>query len=252
MANSVNGGFHKTALEKLLSVLRQPLFSLPSQAAEKEKPGPLTRAVPAERNRPAGNRTVRPRLSGIPASRQSTAPERRNSAGLFTPLRGSEDFEKIIFVLRACDRYGNRDFNRVLHVERAVNGSRIVATDGRRMHVAEIKARISPGNYRPVATGNGVRLGAPLPGVQFPDWERVVPTDTVPCGSFRPGGKAEMNRMRDSFKKLSGETVNPKYLADLTKKIWTVYRRKEKHKALLLVEQGLVTGTYAVIMPLAV
>jgi hypothetical protein len=156
-------------------------------------------------------------------------------------------------VLRACDKNGIRDFTSVLHVESSKKGSVLVATDGKRMHVAEIRTRLRAGNYKPQVSRDEVRLGMPVPNVQFPKWERVVPKDIIICGSFNPSNipKRETDRIREFFKKLSGENVNPKYISDLTENPWVVYRQREKGKPLLLKEYGTAIKAYAVIMPLA-
>jgi hypothetical protein len=60
----------------------------------------------------------------------------------------------------------------------------------------------------------------------------------------------EIDRIDQTFTKLSGEKVNPKYLMDLRNKSWVIYCQKEKQKALILKEYG-AYETFAVIMPLA-
>ena len=93
----------------------------------------------------------------------------------------------------------------------------------------------------------------PVPGVNFPNWERVVPqnTDIRGCINIDNSVIDENSRACKSLAEMTGEKVNPKYLADLTKKTWVVRRQREKGKALLLKEHGAKTETYAVIMPLA-
>jgi len=202
----------------------------------------------AEPKRAASNRP-----SYRPAESLSTQPRRSTGAGVFNSIHNKEEFEKILFVLRARERCGGRGFAEVLHVERAESGSRLVATDGKRMHVTEINARVKPGDYKPIATKDVIRLGKPVSGVQFPNWKRAVPADTLQRGCINPDNTAagEGSPVYRSFVRQTGEKVNPKYLADLTEKPWAVYGQKEKGKAVLLKERGAKLETYAVIMPLA-
>jgi len=261
MTKTADNGFppnRQTVAEKVMAVLRQPLFTFSFQIATTGKSEPPIQVNQTERKRTEGKSQSRmaqakPPNPDKPKVKQNPATKGKSHAGLFTPLRNQEEFEKILFVLRACEMNGYREFAKVLRVERAGNGSRLIATDGRRLHVAEIKARIKPGYYNPVATKDEIRLGEPIQNAQFPDWERVVPNDAELKGCFHPVsfGRRDAKRMGDAFERLSGEKVNPKYLADLTKKPWMVYRRKEKGKVLLLKEYGAKTKAYAVIMPLA-
>lgn len=235
---------------KLVSVWRQPLFTFPLPVKKKPEPPATAKTVTPEKSK---LRPIPANIPHRPVTTRNALPKHKSAAGIFTPARNREEFEKILFVLRACDRYGGRGFTNVLHIERTKNGSRLVATDGKRMHVAEIKSRIKPGDYKPVATKDALRLGTPVPNAQFPNWERVVPTNIVRRGyiNLETATARDKNRIQNTFEQLTGERVNPNYLADLTKKPWAVYRQKENRKALLLKESGAIRETYAVIMPLA-
>ena len=248
----------QTVGEKLMSFLRQPLFnfqiSKPAKPTAKEKSEPPLAVKPVvHRKTPEPKRAASNKPSRRPTVTHNTLPRRNTAVGTFTSVRNKDEFEKILFVLRACDKCGGRTFTEVLHVERTENGSRLIATDGKRMHVAKIKTMIKPGDYKPVVTQDVIRMGKPLSGVQFPNWKRVVPVNTLHRGCINPGTAAvgEGNPVYRSFVRQTGEQVNPKYLEDLTKKPWTVYSQREKRKALLLKERGAKTETYAVIMPLA-
>ena len=252
----------RTVAEKVVAALRQPLltFAFPETKARKPEFPPHEKPVGHEKpmvrektGKEEAKGAAQPRPPDGTAGRRTAAAERDVAMGLLTPLRDPEGFEKILFVLRARERNGHREFAKVLRVERIRNGSRLVATDGRRLHVAEIRARIRPGDYKPVATKDVVRLGEPIGNTQFPDWERAVPKDAMVCGCFNMGTrvKGKTNHAHEAFEKATGEKVNPRYLADLTKNPWVVYRQKEKRKALLLEERGSRMRTYAVIMPLS-
>jgi len=261
MTKNADNGFapnRQTVAEKVLAVLRQPLFTFSFQIATTGKSEPPIQVNQTERKKTEWKKRdhaarAKPPNPDKPKVKQNPVAEGKSHAGLFTPLRNQEEYEKILFVLRAYETHGHREFAKILRVERMKNGSRLIATDGRRLHVAEIRAKIKPGDYKPLATKDEVRLGEPIQNAQFPDWERVVPNDAELKGCFHPVsfGRRDAKRMGDAFERLSREKVNPKYLADLTKKPWMVYRRKEKGKALLLKEYGTKMKAYAVIMPLA-
>jgi hypothetical protein len=184
----------------------------------------------------------------------------RTSSGVFTLIQNKDEFERVLFVLKATNKQSAREFTTVLHVEQTKTGSRLVATDGLRLHVAEIGTKIKSGNYKPVVSKDAIRLGTPVGDVQFPAWTRVIPAHAAKKGviSLEASGigKARsasmaMTRAYNSFVKQSGERVNPHFLEDLPKKQWVIYCQKEKRKPLVLKEDGAAMETYAVIMPSA-
>jgi hypothetical protein len=265
MTKSAKSDFHsggQSLGEKLISLLQQPLFTITFPTQVPVKPLVKQKTVPAVTTvkSVARRKTVQNRTRPIPVSvppchttTRNTIPTRAGHTEIFTPARNKEEFEKILFVLKACDKHGTAPFTKALHVEQTKTGSRLIASDGKRMHVAVIKARIKPGDYNPVITKDAVRLGKPVRDVHFPNWERVVPTDTVSRGCVNIVNAVINEKSPEyvSFVRLAGERVNPQYLADLTKKSWMMYCQKVKRKALLLKELGAKTETYAVIMPLA-
>jgi len=262
---SFANGFHsggQSIGEKFVSLWQKPLFTIsfpePAQVKPpvKQKTVPAaTAAKPAERKKTVQAQT-RPVPANVPrrhTATRNTIPVHAGHTEIFTPSRNKEEFEKILFVLRACDKHGSSPFTKALHVEQTKSGSRLIASDGKRMHVASIKTRVKPGDYNPAVTKDAIRLGKPIRDVHFPNWERVVPKDTLPCGNLNLSNTdiSEKSPAYDSFVRQAGEQVNPQYLADLTKKTWALYRQKVKRKALLLKEIGAKAETYAVIMPLA-
>jgi hypothetical protein len=54
----------------------------------------------------------------------------------------------------------------------------------------------------------------------------------------------------NSFVKQTGELINLRYLEDLTKTTWSVHCQGEKHRAIVLKQEGAKSDTFAVIMPL--
>jgi len=240
--------------EKIISVLQQPLFTFTFSLPELKKTEPQKEVKTDVPKMIMKKREYRPTSvnSKVKPSTPSSIPKRTIKSMVFTPNHNREDFGKIQFVLRACDRHSGRTFTEVLHIEPAKNGSRLISTDGKRLHVTEIKTRIKPGDYKPLVTKDLIKLGTPVPNVNFPNWERVVPVDVTKrgCINLVNARLNEIDRISNSFTKMSGEKVNPKYLSDLRNKSWVIYCQKEKQKALILKEYN-ASETFAVIMPLA-
>jgi len=161
---------------------------------------------------------------------------------------------------RASDKEVKSEFTKVLHVEQTRTGSRIVATDGKRMHVSEISAKIKSGNYKPEVTKDSVVFGKTLDAVSFPSWERVVPSGTRKRGTISLV-KSGMGRNEEQVRRLSeayrafirqtGAGINLRYLEDLPKKDWLVYSTGDTGTAIVLKEVGAEKESYAVFVPLA-
>jgi hypothetical protein len=245
---------------KLTAFIKQPLLTIQftkpipvKHSAEKrtqpvETKKTVSSSKPVKRSYPVSTHS-----SSRPVMHRNTSTSRKNTLYTFTPSRNKEEFEKILFVLRACDNSGDSTmFTNVLHVENIRNGARLVATDRKRMHVTDVSARIKPGNYKASVTKDRITLEKSGFCGDYPDWKSVVPKDAARCGCINLDNAAsgKTNIANSAFTKMSGEKINPDYLADLTKNVWAVYRQSEKRKAVLLKEYG-SRETYAVIMPMA-
>jgi hypothetical protein len=193
------------------------------------------------------------------------APARKNSGRappiVFSPQKNREEYERVRFILKACGKAGDDKtrFKTVLHVEQAQDGSRLVATDGQRLHIAVIETRIQNGEYRPVITRDTISLGEPVNGIPFPNWARVIPEKTRKRATldFEKTGmgkdKSETERLSRTYSvlvKKTGAMVNLRHLEDLTKTEWDVYCQAEPQKAILFKETGSKRETVAVIAPL--
>jgi hypothetical protein len=162
-------------------------------------------------------------------------------------LDNPKDFELMCFVCRAVAKTADNPYRTVLHVEQTRTGSRLVACDGLRMHVAEISKKIKSGDYKAYVTKDAVMLGEPLTGINFPKWLKGIPENTVKRGVINLE-KSGIGRDRNETEKLSialnafakqtGEAVNIRHLEDLTKREWVVYSQNEKHKAVVLKQKN--------------
>jgi hypothetical protein len=175
-----------------------------------------------------------------------------------------KDFELMCFVIRACAKTANNPYTAVLHVEQTRTGSRLVATDGLRLHVAEISKKIKSGDYKPHIAKDAISLGKPLEGVKFPAWAKAIPENTEKRGAINLANSGmgkdrketeKLSLAFNSFVKQTGEPVNLRYLEDLTKREWAIYCQDGKRKAIVLKEKSgsLDKGTkgpLAVILPI--
>ena len=93
-----------------------------------------------------------------------------------TRQQNYKDYERIMFCIKALGNENDPDFTHYLHVENGRNGSRLVATDGKRLHVSNLSIRIPAGNYQPEVKDYSIYLGS-AKEVAFPAWKNVVPED---------------------------------------------------------------------------
>ena len=151
------------------------------------------------------------------------------------------------FVVKACSKNGDESYKKVLHVEQSRKGSRLVASDGFRLHVAEITQKIKSGDYKPYATKDIITLGEPVPDVKFPAWSKAIPQDTKRLGviNLEKSGLGKDRKETEkltvalqSFSKQTGETINLRFLNDLTKKEWTVYSKGKGLNGIVLREKN--------------
>ena len=180
-------------------------------------------------------------------------------------LKNPKDFELMGFVIKAILKTAGVPFKTVLHVERSRTGSRLVACDGLRLHFAEISTKIKSGNYRPHVAKDVITLGEPIEGISFPSWAKSIPENVEKCGviNLKESG---LGRKRKETEKLSiafhtltketGETVNVRFLEDLTKREWAIYKQKGRRAIILRQTTGKIgesgnKGPVAVIMPIA-
>lgn len=153
----------------------------------------------------------------------------------------SSDFEKIKFVVlaRGNDKllYG-RPYSEVLHVEKDGEKLLILATDGRRMHVAILKNEIPEGNYIVTTSNAKMIILEEKDGIVYPEWKRVFPYYSEKWAEYEkfiddfdmPGKKDMVERslkLREFFMAYTG-CVNIEYLFDIEGNTFDVYRNIAK------------------------
>ncbi|GHU26880.1 hypothetical protein FACS1894172_02890 [Spirochaetia bacterium] len=176
-------------------------------------------------------------------------------------INNQDEFERILFVCKARSNEKGHPLLAVVHVERMRSGSRLIATDGKRLHVTEISKRITSGDYQPTVTKDAITFDKPIADINFPNWLRVIPeqTETVTKGTIdltgtgigkNPKLTAKLSVEFGSFVRKTGTVVNLRFIEDLTKTEWVIFTQKEKNKALVLKQKTDPDKTFAVIMPL--
>jgi hypothetical protein len=167
------------------------------------------------------------------------------------------DFERMAFAVKACSK--NKPGLNVLHVEQTKTGSRLVACDGIRLHVAEVSQNIKTGDYKVFMAKDVIGLAVSDMNFRYPNWMDVLPSKTTKRGfiDLENAGfvsdrdkTAKLTLAFNSFTRQTGETVNLRYLEDLLKKRWMVYSQSEKGKAVILRENDHEDKVFALIMPM--
>ncbi|MCD1655519.1 hypothetical protein K7J14_12520 [Treponema zuelzerae] len=169
------------------------------------------------------------------------------------------DYENALFVIKSISTDESRPFMCVVHAEETETGSRLVCTDGRRLHHAEIAQKIPTGEYKPLITKIAVYLKGPVDEGQFPNWQRVIPENGTDRGIINLektsiGRNLSQNAgFSIAFSQIiekTGEVVNIRYLEDLPKTEWKVLSSEEKNRPLVFKRQVSGREIVAVIMPM--
>jgi hypothetical protein len=169
------------------------------------------------------------------------------------------DLENVQFVLKATSEDRTHPYTGMVHVERTRSGSRLVCTDGRRLHVAEIAARIGEGEYLPVVTRTSVILKGPHFDGKFPNWRRIMPVKTIEKGTINlektalgknTGLSGSLSIVYSQVVAKTGEVVNIRYLDDLPKKEWKLMSQAGRLKPILFQRSEAGKELFAVIMPM--
>ncbi len=177
---------------------------------------------------------------------------------IITKSGSPANYGRILFCMKAMGGGRTQPFTRYMHVENARSGSRIVCTDGKRLHVAVISARIPAGNYRPEARDGSVRFGKPE-DVAFPSWRNVVPEAVLPKGTvdLEDAGNGTRTERDEKFSRTycaflfdTGINVNIGFLRDLPSAKWKVFTQGGKNR-LVKLENTEDKNQFAVFVPLA-
>lgn len=176
---------------------------------------------------------------------------------VITQSKNPVDYGKILFCMKAMGDKNGAPFTRFMHIENARTGSRIVCTDGKRLHAANIRCRIPAGNYQPEVKENCVHFKNPS-DIFFPAWKNVLPEDAKPKGTVNledvgTGTKEERDEKFSSaycsFLFDTGINVNMGFLRDLPSAKWNIFAQGDGKK-LVMLEKTDDKTQFAVFAPL--
>ena len=177
---------------------------------------------------------------------------------VITRAKSRANYEKIVFCMKAMGNVASSLFTRYMHIENTRTGSRIVCTDGKRLHVANISVRIPAGNYQPELKDNCITFRNPA-DIIFPAWKNVIPEETVFKGTvsldgLTAGTKSERDEKFSavycSFLANAGFSVNMGFLKDLPSAKWNIFAQSGRKK-LVKLENATDRNQFAVFVPLS-
>lgn len=126
--------------------------------------------------------------------------------------------------------------------------------------------KIKSGDYKPHATKDAIILGEPVAGIKFPAWSKAVPEKSQKLGviNLEKSGLGKDRKETENltvalraFTEQTGETINLRFLEDLTKREWAVYGKKDSRLGIVLRQKNGKFGEpdekspVAVIIPIA-
>jgi hypothetical protein len=155
------------------------------------------------------------------------------------------------FISGAKSKDETRFFMTGIHVERTGDKTLLVATDGRRLHIATVDTtQIEPGDYQVKENTRDFMILYPMDGeIQYPNWKRIVKTletqKRLKIDLVDAKNKAGFSRSLFQFFQATGAAVNIEYLEPLAGREWDVYFN-EKEKAHTFIAENLM----AIIMPM--
>ena len=176
-----------------------------------------------------------------------------------TRQKNYKDYERLMFCIKALGKDSDPTFSHYLHVENGRNGSRVVATDGKRMHVSNLSVRIPAGNYQPVVKDYAIYFGDSK-DVAFPAWKNVVPDDAEYKGMMElsglgTGSKTERDEkftnIYCSFLFDTGFNVNLGYIKDLPNTSWKIFTKTGRNKLVMLQNLSDEQNQFAVFVPVS-
>jgi hypothetical protein len=168
-------------------------------------------------------------------------------------------FERIQFVCKALKKNTGHPFTTVVHVEHTRSGTRFVAADGKRLHVAEIRGRIPKGDYKPKVKRDIITLEL-VDDINYPNWKNIVPETALNKGTLKLDhagiGKdmemaADMSLAFNDFVQKTGTIVNLKYLDDLPKREWRLSVHRDRKTVVMMEQKDAPNNAFAVFAPLA-
>ena len=183
-----------------------------------------------------------------------------NTQIIFNKTTNKEEFENVLFVMKALSEKNSADFTNVIHAENARIGSRIIATDGKRLHVALLQDRIPEGNYRVRHSDSVIVLLRETAPLHYPSWKNVIPEKTRLKADIDLSTTDEIGTIQ-AMEKLSvantiivrktGRSINFQFLSDLAEMKWKLYAGGSKTQPVVFRKVNQEETVFAVLAPLS-
>jgi hypothetical protein len=180
----------------------------------------------------------------------------------------SDDFQRISFVSKALstDNDVSRIYLQLIKVENEKDSeySTIIATDGRRLHMAQIEQKIPAGYYNIMTKRDTITFqeSVNLPDeFHYPNYQKVIPADkdlTKVCDLDLNETSLTKNivktgtisRQFAKIVKRAEQVMNIRYLDDLSKRTWELYISKDATHPVLCFKTDDEKKILAVVMPM--
>jgi hypothetical protein len=179
----------------------------------------------------------------------------------------ADNYNKVLFVSKALSKDKKEIraalFKSLIHIDIEENKKIIIATDGQRMHMAQINVDLLPGDYNVRFDKDCIALIGPMEIVDFvyPTWRKILPSDVVKKVdiNFRNTGLSKrkiselthMSMRMYSLIKETNKIINLCYLDDLTKdNIWSVCINEDMKNSPVLFKHSINQDMIALIMPI--
>jgi hypothetical protein len=156
------------------------------------------------------------------------------------------------FISGAKSKDETRFFMSGIHIERAGGKTLLIATDGRRIHIAKIDTvQIDPGDYEVKENTRDFMILYPMDKIQFPNWRKILEgletQKHIKIEMTASKNKEKFSRCLYQLFQATGTAINIDYLEPLgaLETSWDVYFNK-KIKAHTFINDNLM----AIIMPM--
>jgi DNA polymerase III sliding clamp (beta) subunit (PCNA family) len=177
-----------------------------------------------------------------------------------------DDFKRILFVSKALSKNEKQiksaAYKSFIHVEIEDDKKLVVATDGARLHVAEVNLDLIPGNYTIRVSKKLIALAGPIENddSRYPNWRKVVPKNLTErmiidfnktsLSKKDIDGIVEMSRTMYRLIKETNKIINLCHLDDLMKNTWSVRVDDKMANSPVVFENSIEKSVFALIMPI--
>jgi hypothetical protein len=154
------------------------------------------------------------------------------------------------FISGAKSKDETRFFMTGIHIEQTGGRTLLIATDGRRLHIARIDTiQIEPGDYQVKENTRDFMILYPMDKIQFPNWKKTINSletqKHIKIDLAESKNKAAFSRSLFQFFQATRTVINIEHIEPLTGREWDGYFH-EKEKAHTFLSENLM----AIIMPM--